>query len=207
MSVLLRRPVSGVLFFAAACGLSFASGAQAQLVHDPSKPSYTQAARQAEPRRWFPFNFDRRTVRYRTREKPGTIIIETKRFKLYYVLGNGKAFQYGVGIGRQGFGWKGTVRIGHKKEWPSWHPPAAMIKRDPLAAKYANGMPGGINNPLGARALYLYNGGRDTLYRIHGTNEPSTIGRRVSSGCIRLKNADIKHLYNYARIGAKVIVR
>ena len=207
MSVLLRRPFSVLFTFAAIGGLSLTTSSQAQFVPDPTQPSITLASQRGTTKWKFPFNFDRRAVRYRTREKPGTIIIETRKYKLYYVLGNGRAYQYGVGIGRRGFGWKGTVRIGHKKEWPSWHPPAAMIKRDPLAAKWAHGMPGGINNPLGARALYLYSGGRDTLYRIHGTNQPSTIGRSMSSGCIRLKNEDIKHLYRHARVGAKVIVR
>ena len=148
----------------------------------------------------------RKVVRYPSKYAAGTIVIDTRRKHLYYVLDRNRALRYWVGVGRQGFGWKGSVRIGRKATWPTWTPPAAMIRREPSLRRYANGMPGGINNPLGARALYLYRGKRDTLYRIHGTNEPWSIGRNVSSGCIRLNNSDIVHLYNRAKIGARVIV-
>jgi lipoprotein-anchoring transpeptidase ErfK/SrfK len=145
-------------------------------------------------------------VPLRTAEKPGTIIISTRKRRLFYVLPDGRAISYGVGVGRFGFTWRGVALVGRKAEWPRWIPPAEMVARDRFAAKYADGMPGGPDNPLGARALYLYSGNRDTLYRIHGTREPWTIGRAVSSGCIRMLNQDVIDLYNRAPIGTKVIV-
>jgi len=151
--------------------------------------------------------FRRRTVRIETNEKPGTIIIDTNTKYLYYVLENGRAIRYGVGVGRDGFGWGGTVKIGRKAEWPSWTPPKAMIAREARKGiKIPHYMKGGINNPLGARAMYLYRGGRDTIYRIHGTNQPWTIGQSMSSGCIRMVNKDVEHLYERAGVGTKVIV-
>lgn len=151
--------------------------------------------------------FQRKKVRIETRERPGTIIIDTQRKFLYFIEGNGRATRYGVGVGREGFGWAGTVKVGRKAEWPDWRPPATMIAREKrkgrIIPRYVKG---GINNPLGARALYLHKGGRDTIYRIHGTNQPWTIGLNMSSGCIRMMNKDVKHLYKRAPIGAKVIV-
>lgn len=138
--------------------------------------------------------------------EPGTIIVDPRRRFLYLVTGKGRALRYGVGVGRQGFAWSGTATIHHAGEWPKWFPPAEMVKRDPKTAPFANGMPGGLENPLGARALYLFQGNRDTLYRIHGTNDPSSIGKAVSSGCIRLFNQDIIDLYNRVPEGTKVIV-
>ena len=119
---------------------------------------------------------------------------------------DGRARRYGIGVGRQGFGWNGTARIRGKRKWPSWHPPVEMQERDPRAREFANGMEGGPDNPLGARALYLFQGGRDTLYRIHGTAEPRSIGRAVSSGCIRMLNADVIDLYDRVPMGTKVVV-
>jgi lipoprotein-anchoring transpeptidase ErfK/SrfK len=145
-------------------------------------------------------------VPLRTAEKPGTIIISTRKRRLFYVLPDGTAISYGVGVGRFGFTWRGVATVGRKSEWPRWIPPAEMVARDRFAAKYADGMPGGPNNPLGARALYLYSGNRDTLYRIHGTREPWTIGHAVSSGCIRMLNKEVIDLYNRVHIGTKVIV-
>ena len=139
-------------------------------------------------------------IRYTSEEKPGTIIIHTRRKYLYLILGNDKAKRYGVGVGRWGFKWSGTEKITRKSEWPDWIPPAEMRQREPdLPAR----MPGGPNNPLGARALYLGN----TLYRIHGTSQPWTIGSAVSSGCIRLRNEDVEDLYARVKIGSKVIVK
>jgi lipoprotein-anchoring transpeptidase ErfK/SrfK len=152
--------------------------------------------------------YERQTVTYPTKEAPGTIIIDPNQKFLFFVLGNGKAIRYGVGVGREGFGWHGVVHIGRKEEWPDWRPPAAMIVRE----REQNGriipayMKGGVDNPLGARALYLFNASGDTQYRIHGTTEPWTIGHNVSSGCIRLVNADVMDLYTRAKMGAKVIV-
>jgi lipoprotein-anchoring transpeptidase ErfK/SrfK len=145
-------------------------------------------------------------VQLRTREQPGTIIISTRKRRLFYVLPEGTAVSYGVGVGRFGFTWRGVATVGRKAEWPTWTPPREMVERDPLAAKYANGMPGGPDNPLGARALYLYQGSQDTLYRIHGTREPWSIGLAVSSGCIRMLNEEVIDLYRRVKIGTKVIV-
>jgi len=149
----------------------------------------------------------RQIVNYPTREREGTIIVDTQAKHLYSVMENGKAMRYGIGVGREGFLWAGTATVGLKREWPTWTPPAPMIKRQPKLAKYAGGMAGGVHNPLGARALYLYRNGRDTLYRLHGTPEWWTIGSNVSSGCIRLMNHDIIDLYNRTAVGAKVVVR
>ncbi len=146
----------------------------------------------------------RRKVNYKGPHKPGTIIVDTSERRLYHVLDNGKAMKYGVGVGKDGFQWSGTHRITRKAEWPGWTPPAAMRARERRAGRILPAyMEGGPNNPLGARALYI----GSTLYRIHGTNQPWTIGSAVSSGCIRLANKDIKHLYQNVRVGAKVIVR
>ena len=145
-------------------------------------------------------------VSYSNREEPGTIIIDTRRRYLYRILNSRQAKRYGVGVGRRGFEWAGTATIGRKARWPTWVPPKEMIERDREAAKWTNGMPGGPENPLGARALYLYQGGADTLYRIHGTREPATIGRAVSSGCIRMLNADVSDLFEDTEIGTKVVV-
>jgi lipoprotein-anchoring transpeptidase ErfK/SrfK len=150
--------------------------------------------------------YERQVVEFRTAELPGTIIIDSDAKFLYLVMPDFQAIRYGVGVGRDGFGWSGIVEVGRKAEWPTWTPPAEMIARDPKAAQYASGMPGGPDNPLGARALYLYKEGRDTIYRIHGTNEPWSIGMNISSGCIRMRNPDIEDLYARAPVGTKVIV-
>jgi lipoprotein-anchoring transpeptidase ErfK/SrfK len=138
-----------------------------------------------------------------TGEAPGTIVVDTGARYLYFVLPDGKAQRYGVGVGREGFGWSGRVRVGRMAEWPTWTPPAEMRKRQPYLPV---SMAGGPNNPLGARALYLYDGGRDTLFRIHGSNEPWTIGHRVSSGCIRMRNEDVIELYGRVSVGTRVVV-
>lgn len=138
-----------------------------------------------------------------TRQRAGTITIDTRARALYYSVGNGKAIRYGVGVGRDGFRWRGSAKVGRKAAWPSWTPPAAMLKRRPDLPRF---MQGGIENPLGARALYLYQGKKDTLFRIHGTNEPWTIGQAVSSGCIRMLNDDVVDLYQRVRTGARVVV-
>lgn len=154
-----------------------------------------------------PFKYRRQTVTYKTSQKPGTIVIDTRKHFLYYVLGNDRAVRYGVGVGRDGFGWNGTVTVGRKAEWPTWTPPPEMIERERQRGRVLPAqMKGGIRNPLGARALYLYKNGHDTIYRIHGTSEPWTIGLNVSSGCIRLLNKDVVDLYNRTKVGAKVVV-
>lgn len=154
-----------------------------------------------------PKKFNRRNVAIRTNEKPGTIIIHTDDKFLYYVTGKNKATRYGVGVGREGFGWNGRVKVQRKEEWPTWTPPKEMIVRERAKGRELPArMEGGLENPLGARALYLFKGKQDTLYRIHGTNEPWSIGLNLSSGCIRMMNQDVEHLYKRARIGTEVIV-
>ena len=140
------------------------------------------------------------------KSKPGNIVVSPGTRYLYYVMEDGKSMRYGVGVGRTGFGWSGDAVIRRKETWPTWTPPPEMVKRDPLAAPFANGMPGGLDNPLGARAMYLYQGDNDTLYRVHGTTEPWTIGQAVSSGCIRLINHDVIDLYNRVALGTSVKV-
>jgi lipoprotein-anchoring transpeptidase ErfK/SrfK len=147
-----------------------------------------------------PARLRRQIVNYTTRESPGTIIIDTPNTYLYYVLGNGQAIRYGIGVGRDGFTWSGVQSVTRKAEWPDWTPPPEMIARQPYLPRH---MAGGPGNPLGARAMYL--GG--TVYRIHGTNAPETIGTHVSSGCIRLTNQDVTDLYSRVSVGTKVIVR
>lgn len=153
-----------------------------------------------------PAKFRRKRVSFDDLYAPGTIVVDTKRKYLFFVEGDGTALRYGIGVGRQGFSWAGSAVIKRKAKWPTWTPPAAMVARDPFAAKWANGMPGGPGNPLGARALYLYQGDVDTLYRIHGTIVPSSIGKAVSSGCIRMINADVADLYERVSPGARVVV-
>jgi lipoprotein-anchoring transpeptidase ErfK/SrfK len=146
-----------------------------------------------------PPQFRRQLVAYATTEPAGTIIIDTPHTFLYLVLGHGKALRYGIGVGRTGFTWSGTERISRMSKWPDWHPPKEMIERQPYLPRFTAG---GEGNPLGARALYLGN----TEYRIHGTNQPSTIGHFVSSGCIRLTNEDVEDLYNRVSVGTRVVV-
>jgi lipoprotein-anchoring transpeptidase ErfK/SrfK len=150
----------------------------------------------------------RRTeVAYETNQNPGTIVVDTPARRLYYVLGDGKAVRYAISVGREGRELRGNAYIGRKAEWPSWTPTANMIRRDPEKnRKYAGGVPGGLNNPLGARAMYLYRGGGDSNFRIHGTNQPSSIGYAMSSGCIRMLNHDVIDLYGRASVGTKVFV-
>ncbi len=151
------------------------------------------------PAKELPPRFHRTLVDYPTVEPPGTIIIDTPNTYLYLTIGHGKAIRYGIGVGREGFTWSGTERISRMKEWPDWFPPKQMIQRQPYLPRF---MAGGETNPLGARAMYLGN----TEYRIHGTNQPSTIGTFVSSGCIRLANEDVEDLYSRVTVGTRVIV-
>ena len=167
---------------------------------EAAPPSAAAAPSQDEDRSVeLPARLRRQVVSYSTREAPGTVIIDTPNTYLYLVLGNGQAMRYGIGIGRDGFTWSGTQTITRKSEWPAWTPPPEMIARQPYLPRH---MAGGPGNPLGARAMYL--GG--TIYRIHGTNAPETIGTRVSSGCLRLTNADVSDLYSRVSVGTKVIV-
>ena len=146
-----------------------------------------------------PGRFVRQVVDYVSHQTPGTVVIDTGNTFLYLVLNDGQAMRYGIGVGREGFTWSGEQTVARKTEWPDWRPPAEMISRQPYLPRFMAGDPG---NPLGARAMYL----GDTEYRIHGTNKPDTIGKRVSSGCIRLTNEDVMDLYDRVKVGAKVIV-
>jgi lipoprotein-anchoring transpeptidase ErfK/SrfK len=150
--------------------------------------------------------FLRQRIPYQGTEVPGTVVVDPDQRHLYFVQDSGLAIRYGVGVGREGFGWAGFARIGRKAEWPRWTPPREMIARRPDLEPYRNGMPPGLENPLGARALYLFDGKKDTLYRLHGTNEPMTIGQAVSSGCVRMFNQDVIDLYGRARVDSNVVV-
>ena len=153
-----------------------------------------------------PPEFRRQTVEYLGHEWPGTIVVDTKNRFLFKILPGQQAIRYGVGVGREGFSWSGEAVVGAKQMWPTWNPPKEMVLRDPNAAKWANGQPGGPDNPLGARALYLYQNGKDTLFRIHGTNAPKSIGKAMSSGCIRMLNQDVVEVYRMTPIGTRVTV-
>lgn len=154
-----------------------------------------------------PYRFRRREVDFETAEAPGTIVVDTEKRYLYHVLGNGRAMRYGVGVGDDGKEWTGRAVVRRKREWPVWRPTPEHVAKYPKLEKWRkDGMPGGRDNPMGARALYLYQGDVDTLYRIHGTNKPKGIGRRVTSGCLRMLNIDVVHLYERVEIGTEVVV-
>lgn len=150
-----------------------------------------------------PSKFQRRWVRHDTGHPPGTILIDTGNKYLYLQRDRGRAWRYGIGVGRQGFSWKGAATIRRKAKWPDWWPPEAMRRRQPYLPRHVKG---GLDNPLGARALYLFQGGRDTLYRIHGTTEPQSIGQAMSSGCVRMLNEDVVDLFERVPLGTRVIV-
>ena len=154
-----------------------------------------------------PYRFRRREVDYETAEVVGTIVVDTKNRYLYHVLGNGRAMRYGVGVGDDGKTWTGRATIRRKVEWPVWRPTPEHIAKYPKLEKFrVDGMPGGPGNPMGARALYLFQGKVDTLYRIHGTTKPQGVGKRVTSGCLRMLNVDIVYLYDRVEIGTEVLV-
>ena len=184
------------LIKSAVLGLPFLLLPTAGFAHHSSKYKNFKLDKKYEPQ----------TVKF-TGYRSGTIVVDPKNHFLYLVERWGKARRYGVGVGKAGLAFKGTAEIKRKAEWPSWTPTANMIKREPQKYKrYAKGVPGGPNNPLGARALYLYKGGRDTYYRIHGTTQPNSIGRSVSNGCIRMINDHVIDLYNRVPLGTKVVV-
>ena len=208
------RCLSGTVFSVAAA-LNITSAAQAQPLNfaplplapaafheimpgaQPAMPQ--EQAIQERDAAQVPDHLRRRIVAYRTNEASGTIVIDTTNTHLYYVLGNGQAVRYGIGVGREGFTWSGVKSVARKAEWPDWTPPQEMLARQPYLPRF---MAGGPGNPLGARAMYL----SGSLYRIHGTNVPSSIGKQVSSGCIRMLNEDVVDLYERAQLGAKVVV-
>ena len=185
---------------AAAQSLSYAEPSQNSFwPNEQPMPSPGVSDDESEGATALPERLQRKVVEFETREAPGTIVIDTGNTTLYYVLGNGRAIRYGVGVGREGFTWSGVQTVSRKAAWPDWIPPAEMIARQPYLPRFVAGGPG---NPLGAAAMYLGN----SVYRIHGTNDPSTIGKFVSSGCIRLTNEDVQDLFSRVAIGTKVVV-
>lgn len=188
--------------------LGFMNSAYAERVYNHAERRWVEVdLSQIRTDRRVPSKYNRKNVRIKTSHPVGTIIINTDQKFLYHVTSKNKATRYGVGVGREGFAWNGDAKIKRKAEWPTWTPPAEMRAREkkkgiilPITQK------GGIDNPLGARALYLYQGNRDTLYRIHGTNQPWSIGLNLSSGCIRMLNKDVEHLYEKVKLGSKVVV-
>ena len=203
-------------------GLLDASGTRRSLSgRTISKPSYSvvYASYPGEPAPVKEFNYSqmdlaylRQEVEYLGAEQPGTVDVDPASRHLYFVEAPGRAIRYGVGVGREGFGWSGTAKINMRRSWPDWVPPKEMVARDPgiraqlVSTSRGKGVPGGQTSPLGARAMYLFADGRDTGYRIHGTTEPETIGTNVSSGCIRMVNQDVIHLYQRAPEGTQVFV-
>jgi lipoprotein-anchoring transpeptidase ErfK/SrfK len=188
-----RRALIGLQLLVVSLGGTAAHAIQAV---DTEKPGYVPQSNeeQLDPR------WQKTTVLYRTAESPGTIVVNTRERFLYVIQDGGRAIRYGIGVGRDGFQWQGLVKITRKQEWPDWIPPGEMIERQPYLPRF---MAGGPGNPLGARALYL----GKTVYRIHGTNQPQTIGSAVSSGCFRLTNPDVIDLYERIPVGTKVIVQ
>ncbi|MFD2249162.1 lipoprotein-anchoring transpeptidase ErfK/SrfK [Pseudochelatococcus lubricantis] len=176
-----------------------------RVIYDEKLDGQFQLAR-IDPAKVKPRNV-RQVVDFRTKEPPGTIVVNTTQHSLFFVLPDGKAVRYGIGVGAAGLSFEGEAVVEHKQQWPRWIPTKDMIKRSPdHYAKYADGVDGGLGNPLGARALYMFQNGIDTYYRIHGTNDPSSIGRSVSAGCIRMFNQDVVDLYERVQPGARVIV-
>ena len=201
------RLVGAVLVSLAALGSALPAAAQTTRYYDHTEQRWTQGTRETRAMPAPDKRFARTPVLISTREKVGTIIIDTDRKFLYHVHADGKATRYGVGVGKEGFSWGGAMSVGRKAEWPGWTPPARMRERERAKGRILPAyMEGGPNNPLGARALYLYRGGKDSLFRIHGTNQPWTIGQNMSSGCIRMMNEDVSHLYENVSPGTKVVV-
>ncbi|WP_255565124.1 L,D-transpeptidase [Methylovirgula sp. HY1] len=188
--------------------LSLAGCGYGEPMPDPSLSSKDRDWLALAPRAEVNPEFGRYLVEDPTGQPPGTIIVDTKTHFLYYVLPKKKAIRYGIATGAGAYGWTGVATVGRKEEWPHWMPPADMVERWPHLQPTADagGLPGGPENPLGARALYLFQGNKDTLYRIHGTNEPDKIGQNVSSGCIRMRNIDAIDLYNRVKLGTRVVV-
>ncbi len=209
---------AGALFLGG-CTTALPTAPPPVLVTAPPLPSSTPLMYAAMPNEKFPIpavdateldrRFWRQEVDYPTDERVGTLIVDTPSKHLYHVLPGGRATRYGIGIGREGFAWAGRAIVAYKRKWPRWTPPDSMVARQPELEPYSivnGGMGPGLKNPLGSRALYIHEGGRDTLYRLHGTPEESSIGRSVSSGCIRLVNQDVIHLYDAVRDGSPIVV-
>jgi lipoprotein-anchoring transpeptidase ErfK/SrfK len=190
-----------LVIMALVCASSTLASAQASRLPQVTMPIEEQPGYEPDPSaEQLPAAYRRQLVFYRTTEAPGTIIVHTSERFLYLVQGNNRALRYGIGVGRDGFQWSGLLKVARKAEWPDWRPPPEMIERQPYLPRF---MAGGPGNPLGARALYL----GETVYRIHGTNQPQTIGQSVSSGCFRLVNPDVIDLFDRVPVGTKVVVR
>jgi len=214
-----RRGVLALFASAGAAALAgCASTANQQEIIDDATPAGSDYARIYGPRLNEPYpipavdlqkidpKYLRQEVSNDTGEPAGTIVVDTADRFLYLTLDHGRAIRYGIGVGREGFAWSGRGYVGYKKQWPTWTPPAEMVARDPNAAPWADGMPPGPMNPLGARALYIFEHGKDTLYRLHGNPDVTSIGKAVSSGCIRLMQQDVIDLYARVPTGTKVVV-
>ncbi|MGN6486259.1 MAG: L,D-transpeptidase [Devosia sp.] len=213
-----RHLLAGAASLAALSLAGCASSGQTRIARaeTPSVPPDVAAMYGAMPDERFPIpaarmeliepQFWRQAVDDPTGERPGTLVVDTTNRFLYLVQENGRAMRYGVGIGRDGFTWSGRGVIQYKREWPTWTPPAEMIKRQPELEPYRHGMPPSIENPLGARALYIFKAGRDTIYRVHGATDERTIGKAISSGCVRLLNQDAIDLYNRVPSGSPILV-
>jgi lipoprotein-anchoring transpeptidase ErfK/SrfK len=199
--VIWSRTIFRTAFVVVALGAAVISAQAQALLPLDEYPIEEQPGREPNAQEeQLPAAYQRQVVFYRTTEAPGTVIVETSERFLYIVLGNNSAIRYGIGVGRDGFQWSGLQHITRKLEWPDWTPPPEMIERQPYLPRF---MAGGPGNPLGARALYL----GSTVYRIHGTNQPETIGHAVSSGCFRLANGEIVDLYERVPVGTKVVIR
>ncbi|WP_457939765.1 L,D-transpeptidase [Mesorhizobium sp. 10J20-29] len=209
---------TGALFLGG-CTTALPTAQGPALVAAPPPPPSTPLMYAAMPKEQFPVpavdlaqldqRFWRREIDYPTDERVGTLIVDTPGKYLYHVLPGSRAMRYGIGVGREGFAWAGRAIVAYKRKWPRWTPPDSMVARQPELEPYSianGGMGPGLNNPLGARALYIHEGGRDTLYRLHGTPEATSIGQSVSSGCIRLVNQDVAHLYDTVRDGSPIVV-
>lgn len=223
LSVVPARP----LMLALIAGFALSACVSSKPVEPPTPPPVVEAPAPVKPLSYLPDDtaddprdlnltgdqlpperFRRAEIDYQTDEPPGTVIIDTGEKHLYLVEDGGKALRYGVGVGREGFAWKGTVEIGSRQKWPRWFPPKEMVARERARGhNIPDMMEGQVGNPLGARALYLYDGTKDTLFRIHGTFEPKSIGTNASSGCIRMANADVMDLYERVQVGTRVVVR
>jgi lipoprotein-anchoring transpeptidase ErfK/SrfK len=202
MSISRRAVLFGMPLFVAAC---------TSAEYQTARLNYAAMPEEEFPLRAVPLSeikpeLRRQEVAFDGDYEEGTIVVNTPERRLYYVLGDGRAIRYGIGVGREGLALRGNAVVGRKAEWPNWTPTANMIERDPRNRQFASGVPGGLNNPLGARALYLYRGGRDTMFRIHGTNQPNSIGHAMSSGCVRMLNHDVIDLYERAERGTRVVV-
>ena len=199
MSISRRAVLFGMPLFVAAC---------TSAEYQTARLNYAAMPEEEFPLRAVPLSeikpeLRRQEVAFDGDYEEGTIVVNTPERRLYYVLGDGRAIRYGIGVGREGLALSGNATVGRKAEWPDWRPPAEMIARQPYLPRMTAGGPG---NPLGARALYLYRGGRDTMFRIHGTNQPNSIGHAMSSGCVRMLNHDVIDLYERAERGTRVVV-